>query len=186
MHRFLRFLPILVITLALVSCKGAMVKEESAGTTVPDDEIVTEEILEVPDVGADSIEVRGLNETASSEELEMKAEKGRLYTVHFDFDKYTIKAEYKDELKHNARWLKKNNGVKVRVEGHADERGENEYNLALGEKRAISVKNYLSVLGVNPKNITTLSYGEEKPLNKEHNEEAWGINRRADFTIINR
>jgi peptidoglycan-associated lipoprotein len=186
MNRFLKFLPILAITLGLVSCKGATVKEDSAGTAVPDNDIVTEESMAVAGTDGDTIEVRRLNEVASSEELETKAEKGRLYTVHFDFDKYKIKSEYKDELKHNARWLKKNKGAKIRIEGHADERGENEYNLALGEKRAISVKNYLAVLGANPGNLTTLSYGEEKPLNKGHNEEAWGINRRADFTILSR
>ncbi len=184
MNRILRFLPILAITLGLVSCKGAMVKEESAGTAVPDDDIVTEESVAAPETDTGTIEVRRLDEVASSEELEKKVEMGRLYTVHFDFDKYKIKDEYKDELKHNARWLKKHKSAKVRIEGHADERGENEYNLALGEKRAISVKNYLKVLGANPDNLTTLSYGEEKPLNKGHNKEAWGINRRADFSIL--
>ena len=86
-------------------------------------------------------------------------------------------------LKENAELLKKYPKVKIQIEGHCDERGTNEYNLALGERRANSTKNYLVSLGISPDRISTISYGEEKPLDPGHNEEAWAKNRRA-HTII--
>jgi len=104
-----------------------------------------------------------------------------LQAVHFDFDRYFIRDGDKEKLRNNARWLKKNTGVKITIEGHADERGENEYNLALGEKRAMSVKDYLKSLGVDASRISTVSFGEEKPADPDHNEAAWAKNRRAEF-----
>jgi peptidoglycan-associated lipoprotein len=123
---------------------------------------------------------------SSSKDLDEKAaEAGKLYMVHFDFDKYVIKDEYKGRLRENARWLKKNSSVKLVIEGHADERGENEYNLALGDKRAMSVTRYLKALGVDTSTFSTISYGEEKPLDEDSNEAAWAKNRRAEFHIAN-
>ena len=113
-------------------------------------------------------------------------ETGRLYTIYFDFDKYTIKDTEKEKLAKNAEWLRKNPDVRILIEGHADERGEIEYNLALGEKRAISVKRYLVDFGISPDRISTISYGEERPVDPRHNEEAWAKNRRAEFVVIKR
>ncbi len=107
-----------------------------------------------------------------------------LQRIHFDFDKYFIREDAKPVLERNAEWLKKFSSVKILIEGHCDERGTEEYNMALGEKRAKSTMNYLISLGISPDRIKIISYGKSRPLDPGHNEEAWALNRRADFIII--
>lgn len=107
-----------------------------------------------------------------------------LPTIYFEFDSYTLSEEARNNLSNSADWLKAHSSLKVLIEGHCDERGTEEYNLALGEKRAKSVKDYLVQLGVSSENISTISYGEEFPVDARHNEEAWAKNRRAEFVII--
>ncbi|WP_020678260.1 peptidoglycan-associated lipoprotein Pal [Geopsychrobacter electrodiphilus] len=107
-----------------------------------------------------------------------------LERVHFDFDQYVLTADARASLKNNAAYLNAK-GVSVRIEGHCDERGSDEYNLALGEKRALAVKSYLVSLGVPAERMSILSYGEEMPLVMGHTEEAWAQNRRAEFKVLN-
>jgi peptidoglycan-associated lipoprotein len=109
-----------------------------------------------------------------------------LKDIYFDFDKYDIRPEDISILKENAALLKKYSNVKIQIEGHCDERGTNEYNLALGERRANSTKNYILSLGVSSERISTISYGEEKPLDPNHDEGAWAKNRRTHFIIISK
>lgn len=104
--------------------------------------------------------------------------------IHFDFDKYEIRQEDIPTLKKVASLLQKYKNLKVIIEGHCDERGTNEYNFALGQKRANAAKQYLITLGVLPSKIEIISYGEEKPLCTEHNESCWQKNRRAHFVFI--
>ncbi len=104
--------------------------------------------------------------------------------VFYDFDKYNLKPQARETLQRQAAWLKKYPSVTVTVEGHCDERGTREYNLALGERRANSAKNYLVALGVNPNRIKTISYGKERPAVTGSNEAAWAQNRRA-VTVVN-
>lgn len=106
-----------------------------------------------------------------------------LEDVHFEFDKSTLTPLARTILNENAKRLKENSGIKVVIEGHCDERGSREYNLALGDRRAVSVKKYLSSLGIEDKRMKTISYGEERPLDPGHNEKAWALNRRAYFMI---
>lgn len=106
-----------------------------------------------------------------------------LKTVHFDFDKYNIRSDQAPLMQANASWLKANPNVNVIVEGNCDERGTNEYNMALGERRAKAGKDYLSNLGVDSNRISTVSYGEERPVNPGHDEQAWAQNRRDDFAV---
>jgi peptidoglycan-associated lipoprotein len=103
-----------------------------------------------------------------------------LKDIYFDFDKYDIRPGDAKILDSNATWLKSNNNL-VLIEGHCDERGTNEYNLALGERRAKATMNYLVSQGVQAARITIISYGEERPLCTEHNEACWARNRRAHF-----
>ena len=103
--------------------------------------------------------------------------------VNFDFDKYELRADARDILAGHAQVLKENPDIKLTIEGHCDERGTIEYNLALGERRANAVKNYLINYGINPKRLSTISYGKERPLDPRSNEEAWAKNRRAAFVI---
>jgi len=111
------------------------------------------------------------------------AEPEKLEAVYFDFDKYVVKPEGREALKRNAEWLQKNPAKKVVVEGNCDERGTNEYNMALGQRRADAAAKYLTDLGIAKDRVSTVSYGEEKPLCKEANEACWGKNRRDDFVV---
>jgi peptidoglycan-associated lipoprotein len=104
--------------------------------------------------------------------------------IYFDFDRSFIRPEYRAVLAKKAEFLKENPGSHLRVEGNCDERGTNEYNLALGERRSNSAKNYLVSLGISPDRIETISYGEERPLSIGHNEDSWSQNRRDDFVLI--
>jgi len=113
-------------------------------------------------------------------------ESSLLKDIHFDFDKYDIRPGDAEILKENATLLTKNPKVKIQIEGHCDERGTVEYNLALGERRANSAKKYLTSLGIAADRISTISYGKERPLDSGHNEEAWGKNRRAHSVILSK
>lgn len=104
-----------------------------------------------------------------------------LETVYFDYDSFTLQPEARQALERTAAWLQANSSVKVTIEGHCDERGSDEYNLALGERRAIAVKNYLTTLGIVAERLITISYGEEQPAVDGQNESAWSKNRRAEF-----
>jgi len=106
-----------------------------------------------------------------------------LTDVFFDFDKYDIRPGDAKTLDANANWLKSNPNHLVLIEGHCDERGTNEYNLALGERRAKSTMNYLVSQGVQANRITIISYGEERPQCTEHNEACWSKNRRSHFLV---
>lgn len=101
--------------------------------------------------------------------------------VFFDFDKYNLRDDSRSALQANARLLKENSNYKLVLEGHCDERGTVEYNLALGQRRADAVLDYLVDLGVPPSQLSTISYGKERPFDKGHNEAAWAKNRRAHF-----
>lgn len=103
--------------------------------------------------------------------------------IYFDFDKSDLLEEAQEVLRRKAEYLKDNPDVLVIIEGHCDERGTNEYNLALGDRRASSAKDFLVNLGIAGSRLTCVSYGEERPADPGHNEEAWAKNRRCHFTI---
>ncbi|MBW2411070.1 MAG: peptidoglycan-associated lipoprotein Pal [Deltaproteobacteria bacterium] len=103
--------------------------------------------------------------------------------IHFDFDKYNLTPTAQENLLRKAEWLRANPDVTVTIEGHADERGTNEYNLALGDRRADSAKAFLVNLGIPASRLTTISYGEERPLCTAQNEECWAKNRRGNFVL---
>ncbi len=104
-----------------------------------------------------------------------------LKEIHFDFDKYDISPEAVKLLEENAKWLKSNAKTLVLIEGHADERGTSEYNLALGERRSKATRDYLVSLGIEGVRVSTISYGKERPLCNEHTDGCWAQNRRAHF-----
>jgi peptidoglycan-associated lipoprotein len=108
----------------------------------------------------------------------------QLSTIYFDFDEYILTEEAREILNENAEWMRENPRIKIKIEGHCDERGTVEYNLALGQKRADSTKDYLAILGIDPKQLSTVSYGEEVPVDPGQNELAWAKNRRAEFVIV--
>ncbi|MDR3362139.1 MAG: peptidoglycan-associated lipoprotein Pal [Desulfovibrio sp.] len=104
--------------------------------------------------------------------------------VYFAFDKFDIKPEYKDLLRNKADLIKKYASIRVRIEGNCDERGTQEYNLALGERRARAAYEYLVTLGVNPGQLEMISYGKENPAVQGSGESAWSKNRRDDFRVV--
>ncbi|MFQ5894861.1 MAG: peptidoglycan-associated lipoprotein Pal [Nitrospinota bacterium] len=103
--------------------------------------------------------------------------------IHFDFDKSELRPDAQEILKRKARFLLRYADIRIQIEGHCDERGTNQYNLALGQRRATSAKNFLASLGVRAERISTISYGEERPLDPGKGETAWAKNRRAKFNI---
>lgn len=103
--------------------------------------------------------------------------------IHFDFDKYDIRPDARPILNAIGKYLLENSDVEVLIEGHCDERGTREYNLVLGEQRALSTRRFLVSLGVSPARLHTVSYGKDRPLDPGHNEEAWAKNRRVEFKI---
>jgi len=133
-------------------------------------------------------EVSGVKEQPMMEapvsEMAPEAAMAELQRIYFDFDQYVLTPQARDILAANAAYLKANAGVKARIEGHCDERGSDEYNLALGERRALAAKNYLVSLGIAADRLDIISYGEEMPLDPGHNEEAWAKNRRAEFKAV--
>lgn len=109
-----------------------------------------------------------------------------LKNVFYDFDKYDLTQDAIGQLEQNGRWLMANPSVKVIIEGHCDERGTDEYNLALGEKRANAARDFLVRFGIESERLMTASYGESRPFDPGHDEAAWAQNRRAHFRVFAR
>jgi peptidoglycan-associated lipoprotein len=115
--------------------------------------------------------------------METKTDKSPLRDINFDFDSFVIRSDAREILQVNADYLSKHRVSSIVVEGHCDERGTAEYNMALGERRAQEARKYLVNLGVRESMIKTVSYGNERPLDTASNEEAWAKNRRAHFVV---
>lgn len=166
--------------------KPTIVKEEATATAVAlkkaeDEEKARKKAEEKAKAEAEE-EARIKEEAEARARAEAERE-FRFEEVYFDFDRYDIREIYREDLSDLADWLLKNKGINILIEGHCDEKGSNEYNLALGDRRAHSVKTYLTNLGVNAARIDTVTYGEEMPVCTDPNEECRGRNRRAAFRI---
>lgn len=123
-------------------------------------------------------------EARAKAEAEAKAREARTYeNVYFDYDKYNIRDDQKPALTKHAEKLKVNSDFKITIEGHCDERGTIEYNMALGQKRTDSAKAFLVTAGIDAKRLTTVSYGKERSVDPGHDESAWAKNRRAEFKV---
>jgi len=172
-------LMVVLAALAFVAacvCQPQVVKPTEAAKPVPPAEkIVQEEVVAAPKPAE-------VKETEVKEEAKVE-EVSPLEDIFFALDDYSLTDTAKATLEKNAAWMKNNPNTKVRIEGNCDERGTNEYNMALGERRANSGKKYLSKLGVKEEQLATVSYGEEKPFDPGHSEEAWAKNRRDHFVI---
>jgi peptidoglycan-associated lipoprotein len=110
-------------------------------------------------------------------------EQGPLSDIHFDYNDYSVRAQDGEILKFNADWMSKNSAARVQIEGHCDNRGSEEYNIALGAKRAQAAKDYLETLGITADRMSTISYGKELPLCTEDTDECWAQNRRDHFVV---
>jgi peptidoglycan-associated lipoprotein len=144
----------------------------STPTVVTIEPVATPAPMPTTRTDADSIAGRSINELS-----------GMLKPAFFDYDKADIRGDARDVLSANATWLKKYPSVQFTIEGHSDERGTAQYNLALGDRRANAAKDYLVSLGVDASRIKTVSYGKERPFATGHDEDSWQKNRRAHFVV---
>ncbi|MBW1722725.1 MAG: peptidoglycan-associated lipoprotein Pal [Deltaproteobacteria bacterium] len=172
--------------LMMTSCaKKQTVAEQPAKPPAP---VVTEVKEPAPSAESTAKEDQAALERRKQEEaarkLQMEIEAFESSKIYFDFDKSELKPEARAILDKKAAWLREHPEFNLRIEGHCDERGTNEYNLALGERRANAAFNYLNALGVSSSRMSTVSYGEERPVDPRHNEEAWAKNRRDEFRLI--
>ena len=158
---------LVVLALGLTNCRGKQEKPEEGTPTTPtttqESPALDSTAMSFDPAGSDSGKIDGLQ------------------TVPFEFDKSNLTAKAKKLIQGNVEWMNKNAKVKVQIEGHCDNRGSIEYNVALGERRANAVKEYMMSLGIPASRLATISYGEEKPLVSGDSEEAWAKNRRANF-----
>ncbi len=155
---------LLSLLLSLSACSSKQDDAQSLASVLDPDAIGQEESLESQAIGI----------------MEGRTT-GPMLPVYFGFDNYSIRPDQRPRMKVNADYLKDQNAVKIRIEGNCDPRGTREYNLALGEKRALSAKKYLVTMGISADRITTVSLGEEKMLLHGQDEMAWAQNRRDDF-----
>lgn len=186
--RIIALLAIIGLVLVAVSCTKAPVK-----TAVP--ELTPEERAKIAaeEEARRKMEADRLKQGRTMEEslAELYASKEEVKAlqefqnedIHFAFDSYVLSPEAQKILDKKVAWLRKHPDIKIIIEGHCDERGSNEYNLALGERRANSAKEYLVNAGIDPDRIHTISYGEERPLALGSDEASWAINRRAHFVV---
>ncbi len=135
-------------------------------------------------IGEEDLKEGALSEEMQAERMKIERETFENEDIQFEFDSIRLTPLAQEILTKKADWLKANPNVTVTIEGHCDERGTNEYNLALGDGRALNAKKYLLDLGIEPTRMKTVSYGEERPIDPASTEEAWAKNRRAHFVII--
>ena len=180
---------VLFMALSLGACKSSGPKMSAPPpepTPVPAPEPtgeVTEEVVSEPETG--TIVSHEVTEELPQDLAELNA-RGYLQDAFFDTDRYDLTPSARDILTANAAWLQRQPTISILIEGHCDERNTREYNLALGERRASAVRDYLVFLGIAPQRIQIISYGEERPFALGSDESAWMLNRRAHFVIVAR
>jgi len=188
-----KFWVVLALTLVVpallftASCAKKAVKEESMASQQAENEAAMKAKAEAEKAKQEEMaKQQAMEEENLKKEAMTKQEAMEAFVnedIHFDFDSSTLTPEAQEILKKKAQWLQNNPDKSVTIEGNCDERGTNEYNLALGDRRAASVKAFLVDLGISASRLTTISYGEERPLDPGHNEAAWAKNRRCHFVI---
>lgn len=179
---------ILVLLMFAVGCAKKYTKTPDQTAPAADEPIaeetieMTEEVVEEVEIPSDDM-VSSQDIAAREMSIEDKAQQ-IFQDVLFDYDRYEIRDESRTILNAVATFLQEEKELNIAIEGHCDDRGTNEYNLALGEKRAKATKNYLVSLGTSPDRISIVTYGEEKQLCLDQTEECWQQNRRAHFVIL--
>lgn len=159
--------------LALTSCAKKQVKADESAVKPP--------AAAAPAPAGDR--AKQLSDLSDAEKMRADVKAFESEHVYFDYDKSELKPEARAVLEKKAGWLRANAAFKVKIEGHCDERGTNEYNLGLGERRAKAAMKYLNALGISADRMTTISYGEERPTCNEKNEKCYSKNRRDEFKL---
>ncbi|MBW1840425.1 MAG: peptidoglycan-associated lipoprotein Pal [Deltaproteobacteria bacterium] len=166
--------------LLTTSCAKKTVMSEPAVTQADEDEAARKAAEEAR---RRALEEEQIREDAAMSEGDAATKAFTMEDIYFDYDRSDLTSAAQDVLREKAAWLRTHPDVAVYIEGHCDERGTNEYNLALGDRRAEGAKSFLVDLGVASSRMTTISYGEERPVDTGTNEEAWAKNRRAHFVV---
>ncbi|OGD21755.1 MAG: peptidoglycan-associated lipoprotein [Candidatus Aminicenantes bacterium RBG_16_63_16] len=180
----LKKIAVLTFICALILAFSSSCKPKAKTTPPPPPAQEQPKVEKVDDTAAVKKPALTEEEIFMSKSLEQINLEAPLKMIHFDYDQYAIREDAKPTLEGNAAWLKKFSSAKILIEGHCDERGTEEYNLALGEKRAKTAYDYLASLGVPPDRMKLISYGKSQPLDTGHTETSWQKNRRAQFLII--
>jgi len=188
-HGASRSLAVATLVLAglglMTACKSAQPAAEAPTAQPPvfDSARPAEKVDEATGFKEASPTSESFGETPSALVDKLNAQ-GVLRRIHFDFDRADLRSDAIQTLTENAARMKDHAGIPIRIEGHCDERGTVEYNLALGDRRARSARDYLISAGVPAQRLRTISYGKEKPLDPGHSEGAWNLNRRAEFVFV--
>jgi peptidoglycan-associated lipoprotein len=177
---------VLLVMLGLV-VSGCAKKEVTRTEPVKDPARQVEPVQPVKDTKTTETQIKesdGKIVSADGSSVKVDETEGIFRDVNFEYDKYDVKESYHKNLKAMSSWLSNNPSARLSVEGHCDERGTNEYNLALGDRRAKAVRDFLGSLGVPSSKLDVISYGEEKPLCTDQTEDCWAKNRRAHFVVL--
>jgi len=170
------------------SCAKKKIESEPGVVTIEEEPVTEGVTADDERARRKALEEQRIGEERLREQAKTRRDRGELEEfqnehIYFEFDKSRLLPESKEILRNKAKWLMAHPDVSVIIEGHCDERGTSEYNIALGDRRAQSAKSYLVDLGIGSRRLTTISYGEERPLDPNHNERAWAKNRRDQFVI---
>lgn len=176
----------LALAAVIAACGGGAAEPEPAPEPEPEPQVEQPTVDEAAERAR--IEAEAQRRREEEERRRAEAERNRVLAViaervHFDFDKSDIRPDAEQVLQRKVAVLREYPGVELRIEGHCDERGSNEYNLALGQRRAEAVRRYLVSYGIDVGRFATISYGEERPAASASNEDAWEQNRRAEFRV---
>jgi peptidoglycan-associated lipoprotein len=188
MQKLWKILALALVVLVFFSfsaCTKSKISSEPSTTTSAEEEARrrAEEEARQKALREENLREEGLSEQQAKERMESEKSMFENDDIYFEFDSIRLSPEAQEILTQKAAWLRKNPRAKITVEGHCDDRGTNEYNLALGEGRAQSARAFLVDLGIKGARLNTISYGEERPIAGDQNEEAWARNRRAHFVI---
>lgn len=178
----------LAVSLLVIGCGGAqdpVVETPAPSGPTPEELAAQARADSIRAYNAEQARLQAAREEAAREaERQAAAARNTLQqTVYFDYDESTIRADGEAALRAKVEILRANGGVMLRMEGHADERGTSEYNIALGNERAEAVIQYLAGFGISAERFTSVSYGEEQPAMQGSNEDSWALNRRVEFVI---
>ena len=181
----------LLATVSVSSCAKKRISSEPARPTAEEaaqrqaaEEARQRELERQKTLKEEDLSAEGLSEELAQQKTASAKSIFENEDVYFEFDSIRLAPQAQEILTKKAKWLRANPTAKITIEGHCDSRGTNEYNLALGEGRAQSAKAYLVDLGIESSRLNTISYGEERPIDRSETEEGWAKNRRAHFVII--
>ena len=173
------------VIFSFAACTKSKISSQPSTTTSTEEEARkrAEEEARQKALREENLKEESLSQQQTREGMETERSMFENEDIYFEFDSIRLAPEAQEILTQKAAWLRKNPNAKVTIEGHCDDRGTNEYNLALGEGRAQSARAFLVDLGVKESKLISISYGEERPIDRGQNEESWARNRRAHFVI---